>query len=175
MAVENYYTDLFDERIPKCIALIILIIGLIGNLFSMVIFNQHKMKKYSTYIYLGLLTLVDLLVLILGLGDMVLISYTGVVIRNSSFLVCRVHAFLTYCCTNLSSFILASVSIDRAIATNAINFAKFYCKPEMAYRVFAFDCVLTALINFHYLMFLGYEDPEPDNLTNKVFFYITLF
>lgn len=129
-----------------------------GNMFSILIFNQHKMKKNSTYIYLGLLTLVDMGVLVFGLGDVILITYTRFVIRNEYLFVCRVHTFLTYFFTHLSSFILASVSIDRAIATNAINYAKVYCKPHMAYKVFFFNCLLAIAINFHYLIFLGYDN-----------------
>lgn len=154
------YTNYFDKNVPESISIIIFVIGMFGNLFSLAIFNQSKMKKNSTYIYLRLLSVVDLFVLVLGLGDMIVISHWNYVLRNQSYFVCRVHTFFTYCCTHLSSLILASLSIDRAIATNAINFAKVYCRPNMAYQVFCLNCVLVGVINFHYLVFLGYDEPR---------------
>jgi hypothetical protein len=155
---EESYLDLFHKDVPKCLAVIIFTFGMFGNIFSVLIFNQDKMRKNSTYIYLSLLTVVDMGVLALGLGDVILISHAQIVIRNYSIAVCRLHTFLTYTFTHLSSFILVSVSIDRVIATNAINYAKVYCKPKMAYKVFVFNCVLAVAINFHYLIFLGYDN-----------------
>ena len=66
----------------------------------------------------------------------------------------------------MSSFILASVSVDRAIASNCINFAKTYCKPKSAYRVLFVNCCLVVLINFHSLFFLGHEAESVHNKTS---------
>lgn len=152
------YDDYFDHRVPKWLSVVLLLIGLFGNLLSVWVFAQRQMRKHSTFVYLAFLCFVDLYVLLFGLGDVILISYTGLVLRNKSLVICRLHTFLTYTFTQLSSFILASVSVDRAIATNAINFAKSYCKPRVAHRVIAACCALAILLNFHSLLFLGYDD-----------------
>mgnify|MGYP003385304060 CR=1 FL=1 len=152
------YEDYFDPRLPKWPSLVLFILGLFGNLLSVWVFIQRQMRKHSTFVYLAFLCFVDLYVLLFGLGDLILISYTGIILRNKSLIVCRLHTFLTYTFTQLSSFILASVSIDRAIATNAINFAKSFCKPRVAHRVILANCCLAVALNFHSLLFLGYED-----------------
>lgn len=152
------YEDYFDPRLPKWLSIVLLVIGLFGNLLSVWVFAQRQMRKHSTFVYLAFLCFVDLYVLLFGLGDVILISHVGLILRNKSLLVCRLHTFFTYTFTHLSSFILASVSIDRAIATNVINFAKSYCKPRVAHRVIFINVILAMTINFHTLVFLGYED-----------------
>ena len=159
VTADESYEDYFDPRFPRWVSVVLLILGLIGNTLSLIIFLGKHMKKNSTFIYLAFLSVVDLFVLSFGLGDIIMISYFKFVVRNHSFLVCRVHTFLTYASTHLSSFILASVSIDRAIATNLINFAKKYCKTEMANKIILLNCVVVIAINFHSLLFLGYEVP----------------
>lgn len=81
-------------------------------------------------------------------------------------------SFLIYSFTHLSSFILASVSIDRAIATNLINFSKIYCKPNTAVKIIIFNITLAVFINFHNLLFLGYYDTttpsDEEKLSNGV-------
>jgi hypothetical protein len=156
-AEQNSYSDYFDPRFPKWLAIIIFIVGLIGNIICLIIFN--KLKKNSTFIYLAFLSIIDIFVLLFGLGDIILISYFNYVIRNSSLVICRVHSFLTYASTHLSSLILASISIDRAIATNMITFSKIYCKPNVAYKVIFVNIILSSLVNFHNLAFLGFHVP----------------
>jgi hypothetical protein len=164
------YEDYFDPRLPKWVSLVLFFVGIFGNLLSVWVFSQRQMRKNSTFVYLAFLCFVDLYVLCFGLGDLILISHFGIVLRNKSLLVCRLHTFLTYTFTHLSSFILASVSIDRAIATNLINFAKSYCKPRVAHRVILINCALAILLNAHTLGYMGYMQ-RVDN--NKTSYHIT--
>lgn len=152
------YEDYLDPKFPSYVTVLLLIIGLFGNSLSALVFNQKPLKKNSTFIYLGVLCYVDMLVLFFGLGDIILITYFKFVIRNQSILMCRMHTFLTYWSTHLSSFIIASVSVDRAIATNFIGFTKFYCTRKTAHKIIFLMCFLSALINMHTLFFLGYNE-----------------
>lgn len=162
---DTSFEDYFDPKFPRWISIVLLIVGLFGNTLCLVIFSQKSMRKYSTFIYLAFLAIVDLFVLTLGLGDMILISYFKFVLRNRSLFLCRFLSFLIYVFTHLSSFILASVSIDRAIATNFITFSKIYCKPKTAYKIIFLNVLIAAIINFHSLIFLGYETQNLSNTT----------
>ena len=51
----------------------------------------------------------------------------------------------------------AAVSIDRAIAVTFFNYAKKYCRPHVAYKVIGACYALAVTINFHTLLFLGYD------------------
>lgn len=152
------YEDYLDPKFPSYVTILLLIIGLFGNSVSALVFNQKPLKKNSTFIYLAVLSYVDMLVLFFGLGDIILITYFKFVIRNQSILMCRAHTFLTYWSTHMSSFIIASVSVDRAIATNFIGFSKFYCTQKTAYRIIFLLGILSATINMHTLFFLGYTE-----------------
>ena len=60
------------------------------------------------------------------------------------------------------------MSIDRAIAVKLINFARKYCKPNMAHKVIIGSFLLAALLNFHTLLFLGYEQNDTNSATNII-------
>lgn len=153
------FEDYFDPDFPRWISIALWFIGLFGNSLCLIIFSHKSMRKHSTFVYLAFLSMVDLTVLTLGLGEIIIISYFGIPIRNKSVSICRILSFLIYGSTHLSSFIIASVSIDRAIATNLINFSKSYCTPKTAYKIILINIFLAAAINFHSLIFMGYEDP----------------
>lgn len=168
IAIDSEYGDYFDSSFPGWISVLLLIVGVLGNILCLIVLSQKKMRKNSAFVYLAFLSVVDIFVLLLGLGDIVVIAYYRYMIRNQNIIICRVHSFLTYVFTHCSSLILALVSIDRAIATNLINFAKTYCKPSMAIKIICLTLIFTILINFHYLLFLGYEKNE-ENSTAKIF------
>ena len=149
--------DYFDPRLPNWIPAVIFVIGIFGNFMSILVFLQKKMRKNSAFIYLAFLCIVDLCVILFGLGEILIFSYFRILIKNESFIVCRIQTFLVYMFSHLSSFILASVSVDRAIASNCLNFAKRFCKPSYAYKVLLLNVILAVIINFHSLLFLGFE------------------
>ena len=159
---KDSYEDSIDPQFPKWLLVVVFLIGIFGNAVSLLVFCQKNMRKNSTFIYLAFLCVVDLLVVLFGLGDLIIISYFSIAIRNQSIIICRLHTFLTYSFTHLSSFILASVSIERAIATNYINYARKYCQPKTAYKILLINVLIALAINFHSLLFLGHE-PTMDN------------
>jgi hypothetical protein len=164
MVGQAAYEDYID---PNFLTIVLFIIGVFGNSLSLAVFSKMNLRINSTYIYLILLCIVDLAVILFGLGDLIIINYFKIVLRNQSILLCRLHTFLVYTCTHLSSFILAAVSVDRAIATNAINFARDYCKPRVAYKIFGLNCLLAIAVNAHILFYLGYEDNNVDYINNS--------
>jgi len=160
---ESEYGDYFDASFPGWLSVLILIVGLIGNLLCLVVLCKKKMRKNSAFVYLGVLSLVDIFVLLFGLGDIILIAYFRFMIRNTNLYICRLHSFITYVFTHFSSLLLALVSLDRAIATNLITFAKLYCRPESAIKIMLVTFLITMIINSHYLIFLGHEKTESNN------------
>ena len=167
------YMDYFHPKFPKFLTIIFLVIGDFGNILSFFVFSKPSMRNNSVFIYFAFLSIVDLFVITLGLGDIIIISYFGIALRNESIIICRLHTFLTYLSTHLSSFVLASVSIDRAIALNSIHLSKIYCKPKMAKKVILFDFLLVFIINFHSLFFLGFYDTYDDGTSMTSLSYNT--
>ena len=160
------YEHVIGNVFPSWISVALLAIGVFGNSLSLLVFSQKSMRKNSTFVYLAVLSVIDIFVIILGLSDIILHSDYKFIIRNQSLVICRLHTFLSYTLTHLSSFILAIVSIDRAIATNFIIYARNFCKPVTAYKVICLACCLAVSINFHSLVFLGTEFYDYVNTTD---------
>lgn len=166
VAIRESYADYIDPRFPKFLFLILIMFGVSGNLLSLVVFSSSSMKSNSIFTYLAYLSVVDLFVIVFGLGDLIVISYFNFVIRNYSIVLCRLHTFVTYFFTHLSSFILASVSLDRAIALNLTKLARFYCLPRTAHLVVFLNGFIVFSINLHTLIFLGTY--ESTNSTHEI-------
>lgn len=148
-------SDIYDPRITRPFALVCLFIGSIGNSLSFIVFTQKQLRTYSTFRYLAYLSIVDLIVLYLGLGNILLRDYFRFDIRGQNLFLCKFHTFLTYVTTQLSSWILTIVSIDRAIACTVVRLNKRMCRPKSADRIFLGMCILVSLLNSHILFFMG--------------------
>ncbi|CAF0767253.1 unnamed protein product [Adineta ricciae] len=148
-------SDIYDPRLTRPFAIICLFIGSIGNSLSFIVFTQKQLRTHSTFRYLAYLSIVDLIVIYLGLGHLILRDYFHLDIRERSLFLCKFHTFLTYATTHLSSWILTIVSIDRAIACTVIRLNKRFCRPKSADRIFVAMCIVIALINSHILFFMG--------------------
>ena len=140
----------------------LLVVGTFGNILSFIVFSQNALRKSSTFRYLALLSLMDLLVLYSGLLDLFLtIEYGGAFsLRTINPITCRLHTFITYWSQHCSSWILSFISVDRAIATNCIQFARKFCTPRSAEYIVGIIIIVVALLNCHELLFLHLQDTD---------------
>lgn len=126
-----------SDLIKKIFTPILLCLGLVGNVISIVIFSRESMKKYTTFRYLTLLSILDLCVLYTGCGQILLDVYFRIDIRLINEFTCKMHSFLVYFFTHCSSMLLASMSIDRTIAIS-IKKGKTFSTPKTAHKVSVF-------------------------------------
>ena len=145
----------YDPRILRPFALICLFIGSIGNSLSFIVFTQKQLRTHSTFRYLAYLSIVDLIVLYVGLGQLIIRDFFHIDIREQNLFLCKFHTFVTYVATHLSSWILTIVSIDRAVACTVVQLNKRFCRPKSADRIFLIMCCTISLINVHILLFMG--------------------
>ena len=153
----------FDPYLVRYGCLFLLIVGTFGNVLSFVIFSKGILRKSSTFRYLALLSLMDLLVLYSGLLDLFLIIENNgrFSLRTLHPITCRLHTFITYWSQHSSSWILSFISVDRAIATNCLKFARKFCTPRSADYIVSMILFLIALFNCHELIFLRLLNPIP--------------
>ncbi|CAF0944927.1 unnamed protein product [Rotaria sordida] len=164
-------SDIYDPRITRPFALICLFIGSIGNSISFIVFTQKQLRRHSTFRYLAYLSIVDLIVLYLGLGNIILRDYFLFDIREQNLFLCKFHTFLTYVTTHLSSWILTIVSIDRAIACTIVQLDKRFSRPKSADRIFLAMCITISLINSHILLFMGSKQQIIISSINNISLY----
>ena len=164
-----------DPYLVRYGSIFLLVVGTFGNVLSFIIFSQGALRKSSTFRYLALLSLMDLLVLYSGLLDLFLtIEYGGAFsLRNLNQVTCRLHTFITYWSQHSSSWILSFISVDRAIATNCIQFARKFCTPRSADYIVASIIVIIAIFNCHELAFLRLQDADPIEITTNTDQYTT--
>ncbi|CAF1303756.1 unnamed protein product [Adineta ricciae] len=165
-----------DPHLVRYGSIFLLIVGTFGNVLSFIIFSHGTLRKSSTFRYLALLSLMDLLVLYSGLLDLFLtIEYGGAFsLRNLHPITCRLHTFITYWSQHCSSWILSFISVDRAVATNCIQFARKFCTPRSADYIVTSILVVIALLNCHELAYLRIQDSDSIELSANTDDYTTL-
>ncbi|CAF0920019.1 unnamed protein product [Brachionus calyciflorus] len=141
--VKNYFEyPILNSIISPWISIGILIIGLFGNMCSVCVFRKDSFRKKSTFIYLKYLSIIDLFVVLIGLGDFILIYHYGFNIRKVSS---RLATFLIYTLTDFSNFILITVSIDR-------SFGK-WSHSKNSHKVILANLICMIVLNLHILIF----------------------
>ena len=140
--------------------IIVIIIGVLGNLLNLFVFSHKSLKYIATFRFLFYLSMIDLFVLTFCASDTLLTYGYQILIRIHSTMACRIHTFLTYFLTHLSSTILMIVSIERAfvicrsrsILSRTANSGKL---KRYYVEIFILAvCVFLILINGHYLFFM---------------------
>ena len=77
-------------------------------------FGKKCFRKLNTFRFLFFLSLCDFLVLSIGASDVLISNMYQFEIRTYSRFLCKVHTYLTYTVTHMSSILLMVVSIHRA-------------------------------------------------------------
>lgn len=164
MYIHNYETMLMEYgeyRIKKWISTyvppILLVIGTFGNILSFVILRK-SMMRVSTYFYLAVLALADLLVLYIGLLRLWTGEITGVDIRNNNNWICKITIFLTYTASDFSVWLIVAVTVERYIAVCHPLKASILCSVQRARIVTISMLVILMIINSHFLITVHISD-----------------
>ena len=128
--IHKNQTNIRNEKIKSIfysvktvILALIMAIGLLGNALNLIVLGKSNMRKVMTFRFLFYLSAVDLIVLITGTTDLFLRHLFNFEIRTYSNVMCKLHTFLTYTVTHLSSNLLMTVSVHRAFDMVYINFS----------------------------------------------------
>ena len=157
-----------SNSVTITIMIVIMLIGIFGNIMNLIVFSQKTMRKISTFHFLIYLSLIDLLVLIICSSNALFTNGFDIEIRTYSNWMCRLHAFLTSLLRHMSSFILMLVNIERVYVVfgNKINFC-FKClniNSSLSRNIFSKNriekimiliSVGLALINIHVFMYFN--------------------
>ncbi|CAF2532572.1 unnamed protein product [Rotaria sp. Silwood2] len=119
---------------------IIFIIGLIGNLLSSLIFSTTELSQASCGVYFLLLAIYDLIGLLGGLHHCLTIGY-HIQVPNATY--CRARNFLVYTSTDMVSWMIVVVSVDRYLKVKFPFKARMYCTHKLSVTV---ACILTTIL-----------------------------
>ena len=135
----------------------ILLFGTFTNILSLLVLSRKRMRKHSTYVYLAILSVIDLLALWLGITRDFLAH--GFNIHIKALWLCKLHSFFFYYSLDMSSWILVAVSVDRFVAITFVfssytkqMLLKLLAKPKLICSILL---VFFALLNFHFVIFVN--------------------
>lgn len=143
----------FAEMLVIVAAPIIFVIGVLGNITTIIILLRNK--KYSTTIYLIFLAFADLTVTIFVFPRWFFIYIFRFDVRHISSFTCQLHVFLTYVAGRTSNTFLVAMTIERMISTVKPHQFSRYCNKRMATAI----CVSIVTIIFlsHAHIFYGFS------------------
>ena len=116
--IKKYHDTIAITRIG--VLLVILVIGIVGNTINLIVFSRRNMRKVSTFRYLMYLAVFDLLVLASGPTHLLIKQIFNNDLRIHSNMMCKLHTYVTYVSSHVSSLILMTVSIDRVIKIKSL-------------------------------------------------------
>ena len=164
---EFEYTNRIAIHVWTTIPIVFLVLGTISNLFSIMVFMRRDMRKYSAFVYFGVLNIVNLALIYVTFMRVIMEFNFKKDLRVINMFFCKIHVFLTYFLGHLSSLLICTISIDRVISVVFIQKARLLCTPKIAWIVTACLAMLNFCISGHFL-FLKSGYIEVSNSTNKV-------
>jgi len=75
--------------------IMIIFVGIFGNVLNLLIFSKRKMRQVSTFRFLLYISMSDLLVLLVGATQFLTNAIFNFDLRSYSLFVCKTHTFLT--------------------------------------------------------------------------------
>ena len=172
------------EKISQYLYMIIypmiFLVGLIGNLLSILLFSLTELNQNSCGIFFLLLALSSLLALIGGLHHCLTIGYHT---RIPNAFYCRFRNFLLYTSMDVASWMVVALSVDRLYRIKYPFHVRVYCTRKLTIIVSAIIVGILILKNAHlFTFFIGDFtegasdncDPNP-NYPTYMFFFETIW
>ena len=75
--------------------IMIIFVGIFGNMLNLLIFSKKKMRQVSTFRFLLYISMSDLLVLLVGATQFLINAVFNFDFRSYSLFICKGHTFLT--------------------------------------------------------------------------------
>ncbi|CAF1334467.1 unnamed protein product [Adineta steineri] len=152
--------DSFIIQSLSIYALILIIVGTVGNLLTIIVLLRRNLRRLVTIRYLIVVSICDTISLYgwnLNSFYKFNISSTNQNLEDVSLIHCRVISFMTFVSLQLSSWCLTAVSFDRALNLYWLHWKQSFGK--LKYTKY-YICILTFLcigLNSHILFLNGYR------------------
>lgn len=128
------------------ITLSVVIIGILGNIISFIVFSRKTFRKSSVSIYCRALAIFEILFVLDAILDVYYILYEKF-LYNSSDCVCRLMAYVYYALSSIPGWILVAFSLDRSLNLNKVT-------NVMKQRPIVTYMILLAIVLFNFLLYV---------------------
>ena len=147
---------------------ILLCIGTVGNIFSFCILRQ-SMNKVSTYFYLAILSIADLIVIYVGLLRLWAGELSGYDVRNGSDFMCKTVITIGYIFSDFSVWLIVAVTSERFIAVCHPLKATFMCSVRRARIITLCIFISTVVLNVHFLWTVSVSQMTLTNTSQPIY------
>lgn len=151
----DVYEHLTNIIVYKYVCLTIFVVGVVGNLLSVLVFSRASLRRRSCAVYFLALAITDIASLCASFIDTVLPSYNNFTLTIKFRFLCKMNPLMIYFTTDLSNFLLAIASIDRAISIQFPQRSKEFCRAKIAISTIMIMSIVLLLKNGH--IFWGFE------------------
>ncbi|CAH1800638.1 unnamed protein product [Owenia fusiformis] len=149
--MENQTTELY-LNLWRYMSPVVLVVGLIGNILSLLVMRFTSMKYTTLSIYLSMLAVSDIGLLIFGLGPNWGLYVHQFNLRATHAWVCKFHALIVHCCRDLSAWMLVCVTLERLVIVYRPMRAKILFTSRRTILTIFVVMVTLVLINCHFLV-----------------------
>ena len=147
-----YPSKLLRAYVPP----MLLIIGTLGNILSFLVLIR---KRKSTYLYLAVLAVFDLLVLYVGLMGLWIAEFT-VDLQDTSNWLCKAVNYLGYVSSDCSVWIIIAVTFERFVTVCFPLKATRICKRSRAKIIISAIIVSICALNFPIILAVELQTSE---------------
>ena len=129
---------------------ILLVLGTLGNFFSFVILRRKSMRKFSTYLYLSILSVADTLVLYVGLLRLWIGELTGSDFKDTNVWICKFVTVFGYTVSDYSVWLIIAVTVERYIVVANPFKIQTMCNIMRAVKIMLGIFAVLLAINAHF-------------------------
>ncbi|CAH1785695.1 unnamed protein product [Owenia fusiformis] len=133
----------------------LVLLGLLGNIFSIIVLSRKRLRKSSWSLYLTVLAVSDIIILITTSLDWWFQTLTGKFFGDLSEPGCKIEAFATYFSTHYAAWIMAAVAGERIIFIYFPHHAKRLCTRTVARTTCGILGLIFTLCNLHFFWTIG--------------------
>lgn len=120
----------------------ILLIGVVGNILTLLVMTRRRMRGSSTCVYLSAIAVADSLALLFRIPPEFFEAAGIVIFKDLSRWTCKVEKFSFYTASDVAIWILVAFTVDRLIAV-ALPLIKYnVCPPRRAASI----CVMVVVV-----------------------------
>lgn len=150
---QEFISTFLLEKIYK---ILITVIGLFGNGVTIIILTNKRNRKSSTAIFLTALAVSDILILVFGpLCDWIEVMWKVIIKEYGSF-TCKLQTYMHYSSSSTSSWLLAAVTIQKAISVTFPYRVRSSCNTRVTFIVIISTWIILYGVNMHFLFGMGH-------------------
>ena len=159
--------DLIDllKQIPiilhRSLAIILFIIGNLGNVVSILVFLKKTWRKNVCAFYFIICLICDLIFVNSSILGSIFVSGFQVNIQNSSDVLCKFFFYVSYVFASYLAIVLILASIDRLLISSQNVEMRLYSSRRLAYFSLLTSFIVWSIFSLHLLVKAGIQEIYP--------------